>query len=139
MKRIFLLVFTIVSISSLQTVSMANTTVVTNCENVPVQDNYNSTKVIQKINNNTVLTKVGATGEFYKIKTDEIEGYINRAYTVEGAKEKEAEKKAQEEQEKAAAAANSSSGSNLSANSTFAEVAAERKKYVRDFEKNFRK
>jgi len=92
--------------------------VTTNCDKIPVQESYNSPKVIGHIQNkDTKLEKVFAIGEFYGIKTDEIEGYINRAYTVEGAKEKETQL---------------ANRGMLTGGSTMAQVANERKRYVRD-------
>ena len=74
--------------------SFASTTVTTNCNNVPIQENYNSPRVIAIIPNPTIVTKIGSNGEFYSIKyNDSVSGWINRGCTYEGAKEIEEEKK----------------------------------------------
>lgn len=106
---------------------LASTTVTTNCNRVPVQENYDSTKVIYLISNSTAVTNLEKKGEFYRIEVDGIEGYINRAYTAEGLKEIMEEKSNSSQNNYS-----SVSTITLSPNSTFVEIAALRKQYVRD-------
>ena len=72
--------------------AFAETYVTTNCSNVPIQESYSSTKVIAFIPNLTIVSKTNTIGEFYEINFNDIRGYINRAYTVEGFNEIENEK-----------------------------------------------
>jgi len=83
-------------------------TVTINSDKVPVQQSYDSTQVVDIISNNTntAFTKLNASGEFYQVQyTNELTGWINRAYTVEGAAAIEKE------------------------NTNFVKIAAERKRY----------
>lgn len=64
--------------------------ITTNTSNVPIQESTTSPRVIDIIDNGVTIEKLDATGEFYKIRHQGTEGWVNRAYTVEG----EAEKKA---------------------------------------------
>lgn len=64
--------------------------VTTNCNNVPIQESNTSPRVIDTLGNGTTIEKLGASGEFYKVRYNGVEGWLNRAYTVEGEVEKKA-------------------------------------------------
>lgn len=104
-KKISILIICIIIMQSGAFATTLNT-VITNVDKVPVQESNNSAKVIYLIPNATTLTKVESQGDFYKIKLDDVEGYISKVYTSEGVAELEA--------------------------SSFVKIAAERKQYVRD-------
>lgn len=97
--------------------------VTTNTANVPIQESYNSPRVVSFIPNNISLEKSSEINGYYNIKYNGISGYISKEYTVEGLEEKN----------------NSDDVSyinyttDLDANSTFAQVASERKRYFRDY------
>ncbi len=115
-----------ISTGSLNTSSSSNfTTVTTNCYRVPMYESTAATKVIYFIpNSSTAVTYLGKSGEYYKIEVNGTEGYINRAYTVEGINEIAAEK--------LSAAQSSTYSVTIPSNATFVEIAALRKQYVRD-------
>lgn len=82
MKKIFLLM----CLCMLPAVSLAETVTV-NSANVPFQPMKNNSKVKLIVPNDTKLEKISSDGEWYCVKYNGESGWINRAYTVEGANE----------------------------------------------------
>lgn len=94
--------------------------VTTNTVNVPIQESYNSPRVVSLIPSDITLEKSSEVNGYYEIKYNGISGYINKKYTVEGVEEK-------------VESADVNYTTDLNANSTFAQVASERKRYFRDY------
>lgn len=103
LKKIMILTF-FIALLPLET--FADTIVTTSVNNVPIQENYNSPRVITLVPSGTNLTKIGNYGRFYKVSYGNITGWVNMSYTDQAAL------------------------GNLNANSTFLQVAAQRKNFI---------
>jgi len=80
-------IITLITLAVILPIQILAAEVITNT-NVPVQESYDSPRVIMMIDNGVKIEKLDTSGEFYKIKYNDTEGWINRAYTAEGEAEK---------------------------------------------------